>query len=365
MVVAAIGFLLVIAVLFDAFVTIILPKTVSRSARPTQLFYAVWGFLANGIARKLKGDRRESFLGMAWPMSTIVLIFLWAVGLMFAFAMVQFGLGTPMTGGGEGFGTMLYMSAATFLTLGYGDVTATTALGRTISMFEAGTGFGFLALVIGFMPVFYQSFSNRERTELLLDARAGAPPMAGELLRFQGNDLTGLRELFAEYERWAAGLLENFLSYPVLAYYRSQHAQLSWLACLTCVTDACAFVMATYREEDDAERALKRQAAVTFAIARHLAVDLAYIQAINPVENPPTRIDEDQFRRLYAELQAQGVELLSCEGACTTLRSYIDQYDPYYQGLADSLLLDIPNWMPSDSRLASWQTSAWEGTGHF
>jgi hypothetical protein len=33
---------------------------------------------------------------------------------------------------------------------------------RAITVLEAGVGFGFLALVIGYLPVIYQSFSSRE-----------------------------------------------------------------------------------------------------------------------------------------------------------------------------------------------------------
>lgn len=365
MVLAAIGVAWAFLVFADAFATIILPKTVSRGFRLTQIFYRVWWMITKMVARRLHGDRRESFLGITAPLSTIALIAIWAISLILAFSLIQYGLSTPVTGEGEGFGPYLYLSATTFFTLGYGDVTATNTAGRVISMLEAGVGFGFLAVVIGFLPVFYQSYSNREHTELLLDARAGAPPMAGELLRFQGNDLTGLRELFAEYERWAAGLLENFLSYPILAFYRSQHAQLSWLACLVCVADACAFVLATYPEDSEDERSLKRQAAVTFAIARHLAVDYGYVLNIEPDEGVTMRLDLPQFKMLMAELEARGVRLSACEEAWSRLSGYAQQLDPFFFGIAEELLLEIPSWMPMESRLASWQTSAWDGDGHF
>ena len=52
----------------------------------------------------------------------------------------------------------------------------TGALGRALSVAEAGIGFGFLAVVISYLPVLYQAFSRREITISLLDARAGSPP---------------------------------------------------------------------------------------------------------------------------------------------------------------------------------------------
>jgi hypothetical protein len=57
------------------------------------------------------------------------------------------------------FGTDLYMSGTTFITLGLGDVTPMDAVARSLTVFEACTGFGFLALIIGYVPVIYQAFS--------------------------------------------------------------------------------------------------------------------------------------------------------------------------------------------------------------
>src|SRR5262249_39624477 len=122
-------------------------------------------------------------------------------------------------------GAYLYFSGTTFFTLGYGDVLPTSPLGRGLGVLEAGLGFGFLAVVISYLPVVYQACSRREITISLLDARAGSPPTAGELLRRLGaaRELAAAGPLLAEWERWAAELLESHLSYPVLRYYRSQH----------------------------------------------------------------------------------------------------------------------------------------------
>jgi len=46
---------------------------------------------------------------------------------------------------------------------------------RLITVAEAGTGFAFLAIVIAYFPVLYQSFSRREAQLTLLDAWAGSP----------------------------------------------------------------------------------------------------------------------------------------------------------------------------------------------
>src|SRR5256885_11103790 len=128
-------------------------------------------------------------------------------------------------GGAPGFWSDVYMSGTTFFTLGLGDVVPRTALAKTLTVIEAGTGFAFLAAVIGYFPVIYQAFSRREVAISLLDARAGSPPSAAELLwRHRGDPGAGaLTELLRDWERWAADVLESHLSYPPLAYFRSQH----------------------------------------------------------------------------------------------------------------------------------------------
>src|SRR5207244_12946568 len=80
-----------------------------------------------------------------------------------------------------GFGADMYMSGTTFFTLGLGDVVPRTPIAKSLTVIEAGMGFAFLALVIGYFPVIYQAFSRREMAISLLDARAGSPPPAGEL----------------------------------------------------------------------------------------------------------------------------------------------------------------------------------------
>ena len=76
----------------------------------------------------------------------------------------------------------------------------------------------------------------------LLDARAGSPPTAAQLLvrSAAGRDQDGLARFLAECERWSAELLESHLSFAVLGYYRSQHDNQSWLAAATAILDTCA-----------------------------------------------------------------------------------------------------------------------------
>jgi hypothetical protein len=143
-----------------------------------------------------------------------------------------------------------YLSGVTFFTLGYGDIVPHTESARTVSVIEAGCGIGFIAVVIGYLPVLYQLFSRREAHVIQLDARAGSPPTATTMLsrHAEADSLDKLDDLLREWEVWGSDLLESHLSYPMLVYYRSQHDNQSWLAALSAVMDCCALILVGVEE---------------------------------------------------------------------------------------------------------------------
>ena len=252
------------------------------------------------------------------------------------------------------FSTYLYLSGTTFFTLGLGDVTPLAPLGRALVVVEAGIGFGFLTAVISYLPILSQAFSRREVSISLLDARAGSPPSAGELLRRHGQDMPELDRLLYDWERWSAELLESHLSYPVLAYFRSQHTHQSWLAALTAILDTCALVMAGVNGGPT------RQAQLTFAMARHAVVDLAQVFLRAPQALAPDRLPPASVTALRAMLADAGVTLQESVAAEQHLRELRQMYEPYVQALSAYLSMPLPPWFRVTVMPDRWQTSAWE-----
>jgi hypothetical protein len=355
--VAVAGIILILAMVWDAFEALVLPRTASRRFRPARLFYRAtwpaWTALAHLVGR---GQRRENFLAIYGPLSFLVLMACWAVALMVGFAMVQWGFGSHLNvpAGTSGFWADLYMSGTTLFTLGIGDVTPNGAFARAITVVEAGVGFGFLALVIGYLPVLYQGFSRREVNISLLDARAGSPPSAGELLLRHVDDMAGLDMLLRDWERWAAELMESHLSYPVLLYFRSQHEHQSWLGALTAILDASALVMVGINGGPT------RQAQLTFAMARHAVVDLAQASGVAPRAPSPDRLPPEDLRSLRALLAQHGVALKDGPMADTTLATLRGLYEPFVASMATRLRLTLPPWRSPVDEVDSWRTSAWE-----
>jgi hypothetical protein len=353
------GLALILTILWDSFETMVLPRRVRRRVRLTRLFYTTAWKLWSASARHITHtDRREGFLSLYGPLSLILLVALWALSLVLGFAMLQWSVGPALNDptGQATFGTDLYMSGTTFFTLGLGDVTPQTTLARTVAVAEAGTGFGFLAAVIGYLPIIYQMFSRRETSISLLDARAGSPPSAGELLRRHGESDTpeGLAQFLRDWERWAAELLESHISYPVLAYYRSQHDSQSWLTALTAILDVCALAIVGVDGAD------ARPALLTFAIARHAAVDLSQIFGTPPHAPKADRLSPHDLARLRAVLREAGMPLRDGAEADRKLGELRGKYEPYVNALADYLFVALPPWLPPAEAADDWQTSVWE-----
>lgn len=355
LIVAIAGILLILAIVWDAFEALVLPRTATRTLRPTRLFYQTtwpaWVAVACFLAR---GRRRESFLAIFGPLSILILMACWATALVFGFAMIQWGLGSRFNAptGNSGFWTDLYLSGTTLFTLGIGDVTPIGPLARTLTVIEAGVGFGFLALVMGYLPVLYQGFSRREVNISLLDARAGSPPSAGELLRRHGHDMPELETLLRDWERWSAELMESHLSYPVLMFFRSQHEHQSWLGALTAVLDASALVMV------GVEGAPGRQAQLTFAMARHAVVDLCAVFNLDRTAPPLDRLPVPEEQRLEAFLGVDGVRLRTDAASVAKLRALRAMYEPYVEPLSTFLMMPLPDWVPPERESDSWHTMA-------
>ena len=342
-------------VLLDAFQTIILPRRATGRFRLTRIFYIStwrpWAFFARRIR---KPARRETAFSYYGPLSLIVLLVVWAAAMVLSFGLIFYALGSPFNEAGKqpNFPSDLYVSGTTLFTLGLGDVTPQTQSARAFTILESGTGLGFLAVVMGYFPVLYSAFSRREVSISLLDARAGSPPTAAELLRrhsHQGAE-QALTVLLMEWERWSAELLESHISYPLLCYFRSQHTNQSWLSALTAILDTSALLISGIRAHE------ARQAQLTFAMARHALVDLTQILGLQPAHDAAERLPAEQYQRLYDLLSQSGVDLCRDSLSGERLREMRALYEGYAEALSKYLFMPLPRWFAEHPQKDNWMT---------
>ncbi len=347
------GIALLVGAVSDAFQTVVVARHVHKLPTITRMFYELtWMPLVAGTRLIRSEHRRTRYLGIYGPVSLPLLLSLWAVSLIAAFALLQWSIGLEVGGASSGLADDFYFSAGTFFTLGAGEPRSLAS--KYLMVLEAGFGFTFLGLVIGYLPVLYQSFSNRELRILLLDARAGSPPSAVQFVLRRGSNPAKLEERLAEWEEWALDLLQNHLSYPMLAFYRSQHPNQSWLAALTTVLDVSALVMLS--GDDD----LKRQARFTFAAGRHALVHTASLFRARPQPSQQDRLGTEDFSHLCIAIADAHTPLHPERLAEAELARLRSMYEPYAQALGAYFLMAVPNWIPSKSALDNWEIHSWE-----
>jgi len=342
-------------VLWDAFETVVLPRTVTRRLRLTRLYFRGTWLGWSRSATLFRADaRRERFLAVFGPLSLLGLVGVWAVGLIVGFAGLHWSAGSQLQPSGADIPFLddLYMSGTTFFTLGLGDLHPVGRVARFLTVTESGTGFAFLALVIAYFPVLYQSFSRREARLTLLDAWAGSPPAAAEVLRRLAtrNEMAALQTFLKDWEYWCSEVLESHISYPSVAYFRSQHQRQSWVSALATILNLSALV------EAGIEGVPTWQAHVTFAIARHAAVDLAQVLRAEP-DTGADQLSDAELEDVRAQLESAGLMPARSIEADRHLLRLRRSYEPYICALARSLMMPVPSWSHRQGLKDNWQTS--------
>ena len=214
----------------------------------------------------------------------------------------------------------LYVAGSSLFTLGFGgDVTGAT---RAVVVAAGAAGLGLFAVVIAYLPGLYQAFNRREVGVLLLDARAGSPPSGPELLHRTGSAgvASSLPELFEEWERWVADVLETHMSYPLLALFRSPHDNTSWVTSLGAVLDAATLLLTTVEDEPNESTKL------LYGTGVHAMEDLFYylrLHGRNTAQWWTHEKTEDRYNYLYSADELEPFAAAAGEAARAVKKAYL------------------------------------------
>ena len=226
---------LIAVLLAEFFVVFLLPRRVKRDPRIARgILRTIW-VPWRAVAGRLPRVASDTMLGIFGPLGLLAILAILSIGVIVGYCGLQWAVGSHLGGRHPAsFGQDLYFSAGAFFSASTPSVPG-GGLGKAMQVIEAATGFGFLAIAIGYLPALFQAFSRRETAVSRLDPRAGSPPTAVALL--ERSALRGgwaeLDDYLREWETWTAELMKTHLSYPILGYFRSQHVNQNWLAALT------------------------------------------------------------------------------------------------------------------------------------
>ena len=164
-----------------------------------------------------------------------------------------------------------------------------------------------------FLFSLFGSYQRRERRVVTLQAAAGAPPSAVALLETYAllGLVDDLPRLFQEWEDWAVEVLDSHIAYPLLAFFRSSHDNLSWISALGTVLDAASLVLTTI---DGPPRG---QAKLFKRVGTHLVEDIYYLGFQT---GDPVALDRSDFEAACYRLQEAGYTLEPQDEAWRGLR---------------------------------------------
>jgi len=287
------GVVLLPIVFYDLFQTVVLPRPAVRKFQLARYLvrpmWMVWRWV--GLRSSSRVDRSEGRLAAFAPIALIVLILLWALGLILGYGMILYGVRDQFRPELADFPEAFYVSASTLVPLAYGDFVPEQGFARFLIVLESANGvaFGAAAITLLFEAV------------VALDALAGAPASAVQLLETAAAPTMDgiLKDTFEEWRKWSAMVLESHLAYPLLVYFRSSHDNEAWINSFGAVMDAAALVI-TSVEGDESHGAAK----LMFTVGNHLVEDIAWVFRFQPATDPI--VERDEYVAAIARLKAAG-----------------------------------------------------------
>ncbi len=302
------GIVVVGAVLWDVFESIVVPRpTPGRYRIGRNLIRGTWRVWRAAAFRSRTPEHRERLLGTYAPIVVLLILACWVALLVLGYGLILFSVRGQLVPSPASIAEASYVAGVSLLTIGFGDIVPTGTLARAAVLFAAASGLGVVALVITFLFSLYGAFQRREVLVVTLDARAGAPPSGVNLLETYARTemVDELPALFADWEVWSAEVLDSHVAYPILGYFRSTHDNESWLSSLGAVMDAATLVLTTI------EGLPRGRAEMLVGIGQHLVEDVANYFGFPDVHAPG--VERFEFDQARDRLAAAGYRLREAE----------------------------------------------------
>lgn len=345
------GGLLVILVMWDLFESVVVPRPTPGWFRIGRYVIRTSWRVVRAVGRGRDGRQRDTLLGLYAPAATIALLLIWLATLVVGYGLILFGLRDQLRPVPQDVGTTLYFAATSILTLG-GDIVAAGPMARGVVVLAAASGLGVVALVVTFLFSLYGSYQRREIQVVALQAAAGGPPSAVALLETYArlHLVDRLPELFVEWERWAAEVLDTHVAYPLLGFFRSSHDNLSWIGALGAVLDAASLVLTTIEGVPRGEAELFKR------VGSHLAEDISNLgYRAGPTESGPSDrpgarsgLDRAAFDAACARLSDAGYTLAPLDGAWHSFEEVRATYAVRLEGMAAYWAARSTSWLGTD-----------------
>jgi hypothetical protein len=347
------GIALVLAVFYDLFQSVVLPRpAINKFALVRYLFRAVWRTWRWLGSRMSRLAQREAWLASFAPVGVLLNFSVWGLALVLGYALIFDGVRSELHPVPPDFGTSLYFSATTLVPLSYGDLVPVGVAARLTTIAESATGVVVAALAITLLFSLYESFQDREKLVVTLDALAGAPPSGVQILETASEH--GMKDelikTFDEWKNWSADVLESHLAYPILFFFRSSHDNEAWINSFGAVMDAATLVLSTVDDKSEGP------AKLMLTVGNHLVEDLSwYFRFPHPEDPIVERAEYDQARD---RLKKAGYQLQPADAAWEKFARLRKKYASPLNLLARNFAIVPAEWIGDRSYLPHRERAA-------
>ncbi len=340
------GAVLLIVTFYDLFQSVVLPRPAVRKVQLARtIVRPLWRFWKWSLNRGSRIDRSEARLAAFAPISLLTLFLVWGISVITGYSLLIDSLAGEFRPPLNDWLTSFYVSATTLVPLSYGDFVPEHGPARLLIILESGTGVALAALAITLLFELYGSFRSREESVVALDALAGAPPSAVQLLETAAQPgMDGaLKETFDEWRRWSAMVLESHLAYPLLVYFRSSHDNEAWINSFGAVMDSASLILSSTDSE------AKGAAKMMFTVGNHLVEDLAWVFQLTLAPDPI--IEKSEYKAAILRLKAAGYRVTDGDAAWEQFSHYRSKYASALNQMAQYLLAPPAQWVGDRSYL--------------
>ncbi len=337
------GLVLVAATVISAIKTFVLPRGVNVWL--TRIIFRVINRLFRLRALKAKTyEEVDQVMAMSAPVTLVlmpaILLTLILVGYMGLFWALDM---TPLA-------SAFRLSGSSLLTLGYES--GATILHKILEFSEAMIGLIMVALLIAYLPTIYSAFARRETAVAMIEAYAGAPPSAQEMLLrvHRIGELESLRSVWTQWQIYFSEIEESHTSLAALSFFRSTQPDRSWITASGTVLDCAALILSTINVPFDAHAAICIRNG--FIALRRIADFFNIVHDPDPAPTDPISISREEYDALVAAFAAEGVPLKADrEQAWRDFAGWRVNYDTVLLRLATLTLAPYAPWTSDRSPL--------------
>jgi hypothetical protein len=153
-----------------------------------------------------------------------------------------------------------------------------------------------------------------------------------------------MSDLFGEWERWVADVLETHMSYPLLTVFRSPHDNTSWITSLGSVLDAATLIITSVDDEPD------ERAKLLYGTGVHAVEDLFFYLRLTERE---AVIQRDEFEDVLDDMKEDGFVVRPVEEADERFTEKRAKYAPRLDAIAVLLAAPPGLWIGDRSFLGA------------